>query len=234
MRLLTKYIILVSSIICLYSCSVIEKASRHGFESDYYSFKSNENEVEEVYADLGDDKIEVYQVTENHPGNKIMTIPLITTDSLFDHSVVFTEKSIDIDLTTILFKYRFAVSELPPQMNTEFNLALYAGWRHDNYHFKSKRDPLGKYHNEIINRGYDFGFFAGTGTTLISPFTTHNLYDNEYNGWILQFGLAGFLESGIASFGISTGFDYLLSPDRDIWIYNKKPWIGFIIGVALN
>jgi hypothetical protein len=234
MRFLTKYIIVISCIICLYSCSVLEKASRHGFESDYYSFESDENKVEEVYADLGDDKIEVYQVTENQLGDKIMTIPLITTDSLFDHSVKFIEKSLDIDITTILFKYRFAVSELPPQMNTDFNLALYAGWRHDNYLFSTKKDPLGKYHNDLVNRGYDFGFFAGTGTTLISPFTTHNLYDSEYYGWILQFGVAGFLESGIASFGIGTGFDYLLSPDRDIWIYNKKPWIGFIIGIALN
>jgi hypothetical protein len=25
-----------------------------------------------------------------------------------------------------------------------------------------------------------------------------------------------------------------LSPDRKVWIYNKQPWIGFVVGIALN
>ena len=69
---------------------------------------------------------------------------------------------------------------------------------------------------------------------MISPFTTRNAFSDEYNGFILQAGLAGFLESNVASFGIAAGFDYLLSQDRKIWIYNNKPWVGFIIGIDLN
>ena len=139
-----------------------------------------------------------------------------------------------VDISTILFKYRPSVYKLPPQLITDFNVVLFAGWRHDDYHIKVRKDPLGNYHNEIINRGYDFGNFAGPGTTLISPFTTQNSLSDEYNGFIFQFGVAGFIESNVASFGIATGLDYLLSPDRKIWIYNKKPWVGFIIGIALN
>jgi hypothetical protein len=51
---------------------------------------------------------------------------------------------------------------------------------------------------------------------------------------VLQFGAVGFLESSIASFGIAAGYDYLLSPDRNVWIYSGKPCFGLIIGVALN
>jgi hypothetical protein len=51
---------------------------------------------------------------------------------------------------------------------------------------------------------------------------------------VLQFGVASFLESNVASFGIAAGFDYLCSPDIKVWIYNNRPWIGFIIGLALN
>ena len=47
-----------------------------------------------------------------------------------------------VDITTILFKYRPSVYELPPQLIYDFNVALYAGWRHDNYHIKVRKDPL--------------------------------------------------------------------------------------------
>ncbi len=84
------------------------------------------------------------------------------------------------------------------------------------------------------NHGFDFGFFAGPGTTLISPFTTRNQRSDEYNGMIIQGGFAGFIESNIASFGLAVGYDYLLSPDSEIWIYQNKPWVGLVVGVALN
>jgi len=234
MKLLTKYIFLLGGLVSICSCSVIEKSSMHGFESGYYTFKSDKSEIKQVYADLTDDKIDVYRIKENQIDNIMMTIPFLTSDSLFDHSIKFSERSLDIDISTILFKYRPSVYELPPQLITDFNVALFAGLRHDDYHIKVRKDPLGNYHNGIINRGYDFGIFAGPGTTLISPFTTQNSISDEYNGFIFQFGVAGFIESNVASFGIATGFDYLLSPDRKIWIYNKKPWVGFIIGIALN
>ncbi len=77
-------------------------------------------------------------------------------------------------------------------------------------------------------------FFAGPGTTNINPFTTNNRTTNEYSGMIIQTGIAGFLESNMASFGVAVGLDYLLNSDREIWIYNNKLWVGFILGVALN
>jgi hypothetical protein len=51
---------------------------------------------------------------------------------------------------------------------------------------------------------------------------------------IIQAGFAGFLETNMASFGLAVGLDHLLSPDRNVWIYNRKPWLGFVVGVALN
>jgi hypothetical protein len=113
-------------------------------------------------------------------------------------------------------------------------MALYAGWRHDYFHIISKKDPLGKSYSKISNRGFDFGIFAGPGVTLISPFTTQNKRTDEYSGMIIQTGIAGFIESNVASFGLAVGYDYLLNPDRKVWIYNNKPWVGFIVGIALN
>lgn len=234
MKLMPRLIVIAGMAVQLYSCSVIEKSSMHGFESDYYTFSSKEEGKREVYADLTDDRIDVYLTPDKKLGDLMIKIPFSSTDSLSDGSIKFSKRSLDIDITTILFKFRPSVYNLPPQLTTDFNVALYAGWRHDDYHIKTRRDPLANYNSRIVNRAYDFGIFAGPGTTLVSPFTTRNTFSDEYNGFMLQFGLAGFLESNVASFGIATGLDYLLSSDRKIWIYNNKLWVGFIIGIALN
>jgi hypothetical protein len=230
-----KQIIIAAGLVCLTSCSVMDNASRHGFYSDYYELISGKNEVEKVYLDIGDEKINAYRVTENRLDDSAMlsvSFPLV--DSLYHFPMTFRRKSLDIDLTAVLLKCRLPVDNHPAQMITDFNAALYAGWRTDNFRIRKEMDPIGRSRNEIIHRGYDFGLFAGTGATLIGPFSTNNIVTDEYNGMIIEFGLAGFLETDFASFGIAGGFDYLLSPDRNSWIYNKKPWIGLIVGIALN
>ena len=229
------FILLLAFIVFFPSCGVMEKSSLHGFSSGYYTLKSGMENVEKVYVDANEENIDVYPVEGNQLNkNERMVISLLSSDTLFSQAFLFSKQSLDIDITTILFKFFPPVDDLPAQLNTDFNAALYAGWRHDYYHVKGNKDPLGKCRYEIVNRGFDYGVFAGTGTTLISPFTTQNARADEYNGFVLQFGLAGFLESNVASFGLGIGLDYLLSPDRDIWIYNNRPWMGFIIGIALN
>jgi hypothetical protein len=236
MKSKNKYIIIPAALIVfLTSCNTLEKASMHGFNSGYYKFESKQKSDQNVYVDVTDEKIDVYNQTNKQPDkNTFLTITLKSSDSLLVNPMVFKKKSLDVDITAILLKYRPSVYGLPGQMTTDFNIALYAGWRHDSYSIKSIMDPLSKSYHKIISRGYDFGLFAGPGATLISPFTTQNNVTDEYSGMIIQTGFAGFLESNIASFGIAIGFDSLLNPDRETWIYNKKPWVGFIVGIALN
>ena len=218
------------------SCNTLEKASLHGFNSGYYKLKSNNRNSQNVYVDVTDEKIDVYQLIERQPDKKqFLTIPFnTTTDSLLLNPMVFKKQSLDVDITSILLKYRPTVYGLPAQLTTDLNMALYVGWRHDYYYVTSNKSPLGKHSHKIRNRGFDFGVFTGPGTTLINPFTTQNKKTDEYNGMIFQTGIAGFIESNIASFGLAVGYDYLLNPDRKIWIYTHKPWVGFVVGIALN
>jgi len=230
-----RQIIIAAGFVWLTSCGVIEKASRHGFNSDYYELISDKNKTEKVYLDVSDDEIKAYRMTENGlDDTAMMAISLPLADSLSNFPMKFKRKSLDLDLTAVLLKCRLPLEDRPAQMQTDFNVALYAGWRTDNFRIRKEMDPLGKLRNEIIHSGYDFGIFAGTGATLIGPFSTNNIITDEYNGMIIEFGLAGFLETDFASFGIAGGFDYLLSPDRNSWIYTNKPWIGLIVGIALN
>ncbi|RIW14499.1 hypothetical protein D0X99_13145 [Algoriphagus lacus] len=236
MKINYRHIIISISVIGLFSsCNTLEKASTHGFISGYYKLKSENKNIENVYLDVTDDQINVYQEKKGLVDQKqFLNIPLKTTDSLIFDQMIFKKQSLDFDLTSIIFKYRPSVYGLPEQLTTDLNIALYTGWRHDSYEVKSKLSPLGKSYYKINNRGYDFGIFAGPGTTLISPFTTRNNRPDEYNGMIIQGGIAGFIELSMASFGVALGYDYLLSQDRNIWIYNNKPWVGFVVGIALN
>ena len=219
----------------LASCNTLDKASLHGLNSGYYKLKSENKNARNVYLDVTNEKIDVYHHVERQPDKQqFLTITLNTTDSLLFSPMVFKKQGLDIDITSIILKYRPSVYGLPAQLTTDLNLALYAGWRHDYFHIMSKKDPLGKSYSKISNRGYDFGIFAGPGVTLISPFTTQDKRADEYSGMIIQTGIAGFIESNVASFGLAVGYDYLLNPDRKIWIYNNKPWVGFIVGIALN
>ncbi len=215
------------------ACSVLEKSSQHGFENGYYKFKSNNLLAGKVYVQMDDKEVEVYKSEQNILENLPYHINLADTDSI-SGPMKFTRKSLDIDLTTILLKYRPSVNDRPAQMITDFNIALYAGWRHDTYILNKELDPLKKPKTSIKAKGYDFGVFCGPGTTVINSFSTGNKTESEYNGMILQYGLAGFLESNMASFGIAVGYDFLMNPDRKIWIYTRKPWVGLIIGIALN
>lgn len=225
---------ILTGMTCFYSCSTMEKVSMHGFTSGYYQMDSSQ-QTKSIYADVTDEKVDIYNQHDQVPDKEIcFSIPLVPCDSLLNTPLKFRKQSLDIDLTTIFFKYRPSVYGLPPQLTTDLNIAVYAGWRVDTYKVYSSTDPLNRRRTRINNLGYDFGVFAGAGSTSVNSYTSNNRSNLDYNGMILQTGMAGFLESTIASFGIAVGIDYLLNRDRKIWIYNNKPWIGFILGIALN
>lgn len=236
MKITCKNIVIAMGLmVFLASCNTIEQASTHGLHSGFYKMKTENKHAQPVYLDVINEQIEVYQSIKQQPDTKkLMTISFNKTDSVGLHPLVFKKRSLDIDITSILLKYRPSVYGLPSQLTTDLNIALYAGWRNDTYQITSKKDPLGKRYYKINNRGYDFGVFAGPGTTLLSPFTTLNRRSDEYNALIIQAGFAGFIELSMASFGFAVGYDYLPGKDRKIWIYHHKPWVGLIIGIALN
>lgn len=219
----------------LFSCSTLEKASRHGLTSGYYTYTSGKERARDVYLDVTEESMDVYSQSHGQPDmSPFRILKLNATDSLYEERMVFHKRSLDVDLTSILFKYRPPAYGIPAQVTSDFNFALYAGWRYDSYTVKTRKDPLGKSSYKVHDLGFDIGIFAGPGITQISPYTTQNIVPDEYSGLVIQAGLAAFIESSFASFGCAAGYDYLLNKDHNVWIYHKKPWVGFIVGIALN
>lgn len=232
---LVLFIVFPVAFLFVSSCNTIEKASRHGFNSDFYKAGTKDGPSQDVYVNVSEDKAELHRLVNGQPEKAAYhTITLTPSENLAIERMTFQKNSLDIDLTAILLKYRIPAAGLHGQLSTDFNIALYGGWRHDTYILSGKKDPLGITHPKISHRGYDIGLFAGPGAAAINQYSTNNLVPEEYSGLVIQTGIAGFLESNIASFGIAVGLDHLTNPDRKVWIYTNKPWIGFIVGVALN
>ena len=225
----------LAACLSIFSCRVFDEASRHGFQSGYYRMDTGkEGQADRVYVDVLDTAVCVYRNPAAGLQRPDLVFPLGITRLASPAPLVFRKQSLDIDISTILLKYRPNTEGMPAQLHTDMNVSLFAGWRHDRYRLVVNTDPLGRREAAWNSLGFDFGGFLGTGSTFVGPFTTANRTQAEYNGMILQAGLAGFIESDIASFGLAAGIDQLMNRDKAIWIYNRKPWIGFIVGIALN
>lgn len=221
-------------LISLNACNTLNKASVHGFKSGYYEMQANQKH-RKVYVEISEEKLEVYPIQNNNISKAPeITVNMENPEKTKPGPFLFRKQGLDIDLTTILMKYRPSTGGLPPQLTTDLNMAVYTGWRRDKFRLNVKENPLGKTFPVIGHFGYDFGLFAGPGASQVTPSTTAGKTSLEYSSLILQAGMAAFLETDLASFGIALGYDYLVGPDRKIWIYRNKPWLGLVVGIALN
>jgi hypothetical protein len=224
-------------IVTLSSCAPVGSIARHDFGSGYYNLKSEKGSSVKVYADVYEDSLVIYKMkpgssetpdTESGQGTRISTIN--PESYLFKSS--FNKNSIEFDLSTMLTKLRPASSGVPLQMSANLNALVYMGARKDYYVIKSHRSPLNRDNSSVRQLGYDFGIFAGIGITPVNPTVTNDNTSLEYDGIVFQKGIGTFITLNYVSFGITLGFDNLMSGDSKIWIYNNKPYIGFAIGIA--
>jgi hypothetical protein len=56
----------------------------------------------------------------------------------------------------------------------------------------------------------------------------------EYEGVIVDVGLAGIYDARIFNVGLAVGIDSLLDPNRRSWVYQRQPWFGVLFGLNLN
>ncbi len=130
--------------------------------------------------------------------------------------------------------YRPLVKNFPPQLNTNFNGAFYAGHRIDKYTLNYETAPLNVAKRKISHQGYSIGGFAGIGSARIDEFVTRNGINYEYDGAIFTMGIDTELAINSINFGIVSGIDFLTDKNSDVWVSEKKPWIGLSIGINLN
>jgi len=95
-------------------------------------------------------------------------------------------------------------------------------------------NPPDIYQRQINHFGFSGGLFLGLGNTALNPSTTDNNISIEYDGLVLQKGIAGIVAVNKLTIGVSLGFDKLLDKNSKTWIYQNKPWFGLMLGLNLN
>ncbi|GAB3248765.1 hypothetical protein GCM10027347_05400 [Larkinella harenae] len=146
----------------------------------------------------------------------------------------FRRTEVDVDVFTIPFKIRPARAHLPAQLNSNFNAALYVGRRTDLYNYRWKTVSPSFAVRQLQSRGFGYGLFAGIGSTSISDFVLRRPIGVEYEGVVLDAGVAAIYDARVFNVGIALGVDHLLDVNRRNWIYQQRPWFGVLFGLNLN
>ena len=236
---LTRFLI-VSSLTALSGCSLIRENSKYQLSDGRYFSRIMEPDTRRVYVDNEDDDIIVYPLKSLK--NKYTVDTSGHRPQLFGQSETtgqstkasFTQASFDIDILTIPFKYRFSTATFPRQITANINGAVYLGYRSDVYVLRYRTDPLGTSIRYINHFGFSVGGFTGLGSSAMNPWVTNNQIDKEYDGVVWPKGLAAIFGLNNFTAGLAVGWDHLLDPNRKYWIYQRKPWVGFVFGLNLN
>ena len=230
---------MMAVVLFAYGCSGLQHAGNHSLQDGYYVFKTDSTAARPVYARFTDSSLVVHA----RSGKKGLPLPqpffetalgAAATDSMASPSFRLVKKSIDLDLSTVLFKFRFSRMALPNQLSSQLNVTLYGGYRQDYYRLRTHKTPLQQYQHSLRHLAFDLGAFAGFGSTPVNPSVTGGAVAEEYDGIVFQKGVAFFIGSNRFTAGISVGTDALLDRNRKNWLYRERPWLGLMIGLNLS
>jgi hypothetical protein len=232
-------ILVIGALILLcVSCVSAGKITRHDFDSGFYKLKNQGAKSARVYANVTEDSIILYSVVtagkKESPDTSsgiAMKLRKTKTDKYLYKSC-FSNNSIDIDLTSILFKYRQPKDDVPAEFSADLNFAVFLGFHKDFYKMTSSANKLHGEISIIRQIGYDLGIFAGIGTSPVNPTNTNNIINQQYDAMIFQKGFAGFISYGKMSLGLALGFDNLMDKNKPSWVFDQKPYLGLVIGIS--
>lgn len=221
-------------------CTMIRQSAKYNFNDGVYRTRWLSNEKVYVLR-IDDDTISVFPVVKYGDSSAVNTKQRVNYTSnqrrFKDNKVshVFYRPSVDVDLMTIPLKYRQSADMLPNTLTTNFNGAIFAGYRIDAYRLNYKRTPLNTYKQSVKHIGYSAGLFAGVGSSVIDNSTVYNhAFSYQYEGVLLISGIAANVAIDNITIGLAAGADRLLDKNHDGWIYEGKPCLGFTLGLNLN
>lgn len=223
----------------LTGCAVLQESSKYDFSEGLYRTTLVGSNRDKVYMEPAGDTFQVIPYDKSQKeidrSAAVLSYPALSPENpLRSRPQHFIKPSLDLDVLTIPFKYRPSVSGFPQQLNTNFNGALYLGYRADRYRLSYRKSPLGLFKRRVTHTGYSLGVLCGLGSTAVNPWVTGNRVESEYDGLVINTGLAFITALNNLSFGIGAGTDYLADANSRHWIYQGKPWLGVMFGLNLN
>jgi len=205
------------------ACSTIKNSPKYQLSDGEYEFRQPGEKYKKAFVTIEEDSIRIFLDEKPKEGY----IPQPFKDQYF------LKRSFDVDVITIPFKYRPSTSSLPRQLTSDFNGNVFIGFRGDRFALRFNETPAGWIQSHK-HRALSVGVFGGLGSTSVTPWTTNNQTTDEYSGVVLSRGLAFMVGVNNLTVGIGVGWDFLTDRDKDIWIYQNKPWYGLTLGLNLN
>jgi hypothetical protein len=193
---------------------------QHQLRDGHYKLIEQGGKPKKVFIQTAEDSLVIYK------DNQVHETPLHADSKLI-------RESFDLDIITILFKYRPSISNLPRQLTTDFNGNVYTGYRIDRFINYTEETPAGP-RKSVKHRALTVGVFGGLGGTSVTPWTTNNGTTDEYNGLVLSRGFAMMVGVNSLTIGFGIGWDSLTDRDKNTWIYQNKPWYGLSLGLSVN
>ena len=213
---------MVSSIL-LSSCAGLKNNPKNQLVDGVYWYRSEDSNYRKTRVYVHEDSIVVADYRK--PAD------IININS--SGSQLFVKRTFDVDVMTVPFRFRPSTLNVPRQLTTDFNGNVYIGYRLDRFERSSKMTPFGT-NQHFTHRGITAGVFGGVASSSITPTTTNNMLSDEYDGFVLTRGLALMIGLNSLTVGIGIGWDYLTDRDKEIWVYQNKPWYGLTVGLNLN
>ena len=228
-RIMKVFLHLIFTLFILNSCATLQNNAKYQLADGKYKLNIDGKKYS-CFVENSEDSITIYKL----PSKISISLPSKTGVYLTTRQRLI-KPSLDIDILTALFKIRPQLKTvLPTQLNANFNGNIYIGHRTDIYQIHYNNNPLGIFERQINHFGFSGGLFLGVGNTAMTPSTTNNAISIEYDGLVLQKGIAGIVAINKLTIGISVGLDNLLGKNNKIWIYENKPWFGLMLGLNIN
>lgn len=239
MRIKFIFICFLAPFFCFFSaCNVLKPTSYNELDGELYSMK-RDSTVEKIFLLVEDDVFKIHPIKEKETSTIYDSVekriyPRIVKEEIAPDLLEFYNNGLNVEIITLPIKIRPPIQDVPAQLNCDFNGAVFVGYRFSKYTLSYSPIADGLYTRRISDYKFSCGCFIGIGSTMMSPTTTSHASDNEYDGVILQKGVAGNFEINNLTFGIALGFDNLLSKNRQIWIYENKPYLALSLGFNIQ
>jgi hypothetical protein len=221
-RRMKGYLHLVFLMVALASCSAVRDLPKYQLANDVYEFRQAGTAYSKVLVELEEDTVRIYDLQGK---------PITSLKPSGDE--YFRQRSFDVDVMTVAFRYRPPQAGVPAQLSTNFNGNVFLGYRVDRFKLDFRSTPVGV-KKTLTHRAITAGVFTGFGSTPLNPTTTRTGIATEYDGLIITRGAALMIGINQLTVGAGLGWDFLTGPDKNKWIYQNKPWLGLTLGLNLN
>lgn len=214
-------ILVILILIGCMGCSSLKNSPKYEFSDRFYNFRQGSEAHQHIYVHVENDSLQLFTSDR-------LALPITP-----GKTASFSRGSFDLDAMTEAFKYRPSALGFPRQLNSSFNGNVYLGYRTDRFKLSYTKSPTGTQRN-LKHLALTGGVFGGIGSEPINPWSTNYRTTDEYNGFVLSRGFAAMVGINSLTVGLGVGWDALTDRDKNIWIYQNKPWFGLTIGLNVN